>query len=299
MKIAVKFAVLAICSAGVLVSAETRAQMLNETTAAVGSAGMVGAGAVRAGAGMAAPSSPDIAAPSVAAAPVAPTVTASAPVAEPGVELPVSPNGSSDSGAQIDMMDSESESDTPGFASGEKSKVPDAVKNVMKRLNSSTSNITLEDLNAAREAVARLDMMIELEKKLKDLSEVRKDRDEVGGLASSIPSSALSNRFPSPQQPVPPSIPMTPVAAPAYIPPPTSFVPPSTDVSVERIFGAAGRYVATLKVDDGTPQIVRVGDKLTDGSEVVGISEKGVTLLHDKKRRTISVRNVNTIFSSR
>jgi type IV pilus biogenesis protein PilP len=185
---------------------------------------------------------------------------------------------------------------TPGIAGGEDVKTPDAVKNVMKRLNSSTSNITLEDLNAAREAVARVDMLIELEKKLKDLSEIRKDHKGSDPFENALPASALGVKFPLQPQPTVAPI-QTANNFPSAIP--TAYGASTGDVVVERIIGAGGRYTAMVKVNDGKVTQARVGDELSNGSTVKAISDQGVTVEKDKKIKTIKVRNVNNVFNSR
>ena len=183
----------------------------------------------------------------------------------------------------------------PGIASEEDKKTPDAVKNVMKRLNNTTSNITLEDLNAAREAVARVDMLIELEKKLKDLSEVRKGRKGADPFEDALPASALASRLPTPQPISPPTF-TEPIASLPPIMPATSSV---GNIVVERIMGAGGRYAAMIKVNDAKAILTRPGDELSDGSTIKAISDQGVTIENNKKTKTINVRNVNNVFSSR
>ncbi len=174
-------------------------------------------------------------------------------------------------------------------------KVPDSVKSVVKRLNKTTDSITLEDLNSAREAVAKLDILIDIEKRLTDLASIRQERDEKT-MVSAIPASALGMKIP-PQAPpmvLPPAamqgaevMPITPV-----------FVPPSP-VEVTRIVGVSGNYAATVKVGEGKPTTVRQGDKLSDGSVVQSITNRTVTLLKDNKTRSVSVKDVAVVFSGR
>ncbi len=71
------------------------------------------------------------------------------------------------------------------------SDVPEAVKSVIKRLDSSADDITVEDLNGARQAIAKVEVLIELEKKLSDLQKARNEREGRSNLVGAIPASAL------------------------------------------------------------------------------------------------------------
>ncbi|MDX9690007.1 MAG: type IV pilus biogenesis protein PilP [Proteobacteria bacterium] len=183
--------------------------------------------------------------------------------------------------------------------------IPDSVKGVVKSLNHATKDVTLEDLNSAREAVAKLDVLIDIEKRLNDLVSLRKEREEkVDAFAGALPASALG--VPSPGVVLPtPTAPMpSPVMAPAPSPMPvtSSFM---NDPEVTRISGASGRYVALIKDTDGTERQVQVGDTLADGSSVKAISRNGVTLSSgsgkqgDSKKRTVGVKDVATVFNGR
>lgn len=175
-------------------------------------------------------------------------------------------------------------------------KVPESVNGVVKRLNSETEDITLEDLNAAREAVAKLDILIDIEKRLSDLDTIRQERQEKT-MANAIPASALGMHSaaaapppviaPAPPQPFP-TTPALPI-----------FTSMTSSVEVDSIQGAGGRYVAYIKSGEGKSTQVRPGDKLPDGSVVQAITSQGVTLLKDKKKRTVKVKDVGTIFGAR
>ena len=73
-------------------------------------------------------------------------------------------------------------------------KIPDSVKDVIKNLNAKTDDVTLDDLNAARQAVAKLDALIEIEKRLADLEKIRQEREANNNKAmmAAIPASALA-----------------------------------------------------------------------------------------------------------
>jgi type IV pilus biogenesis protein PilP len=172
-------------------------------------------------------------------------------------------------------------------------KMPDSVKSVVKRLNTATEGVTLDDLNSAREAVAKLDMLIDIEKRLKDLADLRQEREEKS-MAGAIPASALGLRggLPPPVQPFPASMEME------NRPPPMPVVA-TANVEVTRIVGAAGRYMATVKVNDGKSMTVRQGDKLSDGSVVQDITSRSVTLVRDKKTHTVNVKDIAVVFNGR
>ncbi|NTU76212.1 MAG: type IV pilus biogenesis protein PilP [Alphaproteobacteria bacterium] len=161
-------------------------------------------------------------------------------------------------------------------------KVPESVKSVVKRLDAATEDVTLEDLNAAREAVAKLDVLIDIEKRLSDLAKIRQDREEVS-MDMSIPSSAFGGRG----MPAPSLLPPGMQAAPPVAMAPA--MPVASKIQVERILGTNGQYVAYVKADEGKTEQVREGDQVADGSVVESITAKGVTLLKNKKKRTLHV----------
>lgn len=171
-------------------------------------------------------------------------------------------------------------------------KVPDSVKGVVDKLDTATDDVTLEDLNSAREAVAKLDVLIDIEKRLSDLVSIRKDREEKmsGALSAMIPSSALrASAQPVAAQPVP--MPVS-VSAPFV----SSGEPEKIEIT--RIVGADGRYVAYTP-DGDKMKLLRQGDKLADGSVVESISRTGVRLALGKKKITIPVHDVQNVFGAK
>ncbi len=170
-------------------------------------------------------------------------------------------------------------------------KTPDSVKSVIKRLNTATDGVSLDDLNSAREAVAKLDMLIDIEKRLTDLEKIRQER-EGQSLSSAIPASALGmgGSFAPGMQPYPgqPANAGMPVAAPV-----------EQKVEVVRIQGARGRFAAVVKTGEDKREQVRAGDTLADGSEVLSVSSRGVVLLKDQKKRTLNVKDVDAVFGGR
>ncbi len=179
--------------------------------------------------------------------------------------------------------------------------VPPSVKGVVKKLSHATKDVTLEDLNAAREAVAKLDILIDIEKRLNDLLSIRQEREEkVGAITAALPDTALA---PPPLAAPPQGITQSaPIPALPNVPSAASASAASNEslLDVTRIIGASGRYVALVKDSDGTEKQVRVGDTIADGSSVTEISKQGVTLaLEGSKKRTVQVKDVGTVFSVR
>lgn len=167
-------------------------------------------------------------------------------------------------------------------------KIPQSVKDVVKHLSNETSDITLDDLNDARQAIARLDALIEIEKHLADLDKIRQER-EGKSLASAIPASAL--RPVAGLQPIslqPPPLPMPTSAAP---------IRSSSNYEVERIEGGAGHFTAFIKGPDGTVKPVHEGEHLSDGSIVISIGAQGVGIDHDKTMHLLPVKDVQAVFS--
>jgi type IV pilus biogenesis protein PilP len=173
-------------------------------------------------------------------------------------------------------------------------KVSDSVKDVAKRLGTTTENVTLDDLNSARQAVAKLEALIDIEKHLSDLDKIRSERENNGtsrGLAAAIPASALA---PLPMQMGTPF----PSMATASISPPTPSLMPISAIEVTRILGSDGHFVALMKTPDGQSKPVHVGDHLSDGSSVSGITSKGVVLDENGSKHVIPVKNIDTIFGN-
>jgi len=165
-------------------------------------------------------------------------------------------------------------------------KVPDSVNEVLKHLNAKSEDITLDDLNAAREAIAKLDALIDIEKRLQDLDKIRNERnkEKEKQLIEALPKTAL----------MPP---------PAYAPPPLEKnttelkapLPMPVDVDVVRIEGTNGRYGALIK-DGDEAHLVHAGDHLSDGSVVVAVTTRGVELQRDDRTHLAQVKDVQGVF---
>jgi type IV pilus biogenesis protein PilP len=160
-------------------------------------------------------------------------------------------------------------------------KIPDSVKTVVKQLTVTTKDMTLNDLNAAREAVAKLDALLDIEKRLTDLEKIRKEREGGRSFAEAIPASAL----------------MPPGGAGA-MPRQTNAMPmPPSSPDVERIEGTNGHYAAVVKSGTAS-KIVHVGDRLDDGSTVLAITADGMELEKGKTRHLVRVKDVQGVFGS-
>lgn len=168
--------------------------------------------------------------------------------------------------------------------------VTDSVKKVIKQLGAD-ENITINDLNSARQAVAKLDALLDIEKRLVDLEKVREERKSTKGSSiPPIPASALASPVPS-LLPIPGS---PQAGGPPILP---AFSAASLEVS--RITGGSGRYKATIKTPDGQTKVLQAGDRLPDGTKVISVSASGVELSEGGNVRTVRVKNVDTIFGNR
>lgn len=234
----------------------------------------------------------------LSAQPTSPIPTAPAPVAAaPSNPLPASLSASS---------------------SKDSSAIPGSVQNVLDKMKDNSQDVTLGDLNTAREAIAKLDMMIDIEKRLSDLATIRKEREEksMTAVAAALPPAAYT---PPPALPAPAaSAPILGGAASDYgLPDPTkmgsilggtsigggtkhatSEAGPNK-VDIQRIIGAEGRYIAYIKGDDGRESPYHQGDKLSDGSQITSISRNGVTLSKNKKTSTYQVKDIAKVFGAR
>lgn len=166
-----------------------------------------------------------------------------------------------------------------GLSAAENS-IPDSVKDVLKRLDKPAEDVTLDDLNSARQAVAKVEILIELEKHLAELDKIRHEREK-DTLAPMIPASALQA----------PSVASSPMQM------PIPMVLPREEVT--QIAGGSGRYSATIKTGGEEGKTFHVGDHLPDGSFVMDIKPTEVVLQeHNGSTRTLHVKNVDTVFGN-
>lgn len=187
------------------------------------------------------------------------------------------------------------EVDVPGAG-----KVPKSVTTVVKALNETTENITLDNLNAAREAVVKLDVLIDIEKRLSDLAKLRRLREEESGALSAVvdPSAAMAVGASNPAMQVPAMDNSAFATAASGAPSRGRVIATTDDYEISMITGASGNFAAQIK-DGGEAKLVRVGDKLSDGSKVTNISINGVSVVRpDKSRKTFNVAGAPTKFAS-
>jgi type IV pilus biogenesis protein PilP len=159
--------------------------------------------------------------------------------------------------------------------------VQDAVAGLQK-----TDPINLDDMIRAQDAINRLDLLLEIEKRQAELKKLRDERNKVTASASplgaGIPASAL-NLPPMKAAVTPPS------PSPSMnIPKPSIVSSPSSNYSLKRIMGAEGRYSAVL-VDGGSTVTARPGETLPDGSKVKSVSLTSVSLVKDGKRKNLTI----------
>ena len=170
--------------------------------------------------------------------------------------------------------------------------VQDAVTGLQK-----TDPINLDDMIRAQDAINRLDLLLEIEKRQSELKKIRDERNKPAAsslLGGSIPASALN--LPSSNKPVPaPSPSFVPSEVSPPPPPKKVTQPPAAETSekysIRRIVGSAGRYLAVINTGEDRPQTIKVGDKLSDGSIVKSISLTNVVLTKDKKSKILTIQS--------
>ena len=163
------------------------------------------------------------------------------------------------------------------------SKVSDAAKDSIKTFSSSSENATLDDLNSAKIAIAKIDALIDLEKHLAELEKVRNEREgRSSSIAAAIPAAALA----------PPPMVMPRTIMREEAPPPMKI---TATLELQRISGSVGNNSAELLVN-GQSKIVHVGDQLADGSLVTGITATGVTVRRDGVVHRLEIKGIDVIY---
>lgn len=200
----------------------------------------------------ASPSSPTASAPSALVA--APT---SVTPATPGTALiPPLPGPS---GAMMEGMPGDSTATDP------------AVTALLDRLKRDSTPLSISDMSAAQDTLARLGLLLEIEKKLADVQEAHAKREMAGmsgdqDLSSSqVLNDATSQSFGHSNRKAKNT---------------------SSEMKVVTIAGASGRYSAILDVD-GNQIVAKTGTVLQDGSKVTAISASGVTVRGDGRTKTL------------
>jgi type IV pilus biogenesis protein PilP len=175
-------------------------------------------------------------------------------------------------------------------------KATDNARSIVKSLDG-TDTLTLEDLNRARQTIARIDALIDVEKRLTELEKLRNERTG-GSMAGAIPASALNpgGRFMNAgmgmgaPQPMAAPAPVMPMAMPVM-------AQSMSGTEVTRIMGTDGKYSAVLKTSDGDMHTVRPGDQI-NGKTVRSISSSSVTLEEKGgESKVLHVKNVDMVFS--
>lgn len=220
-----------------------------------------------------------------------------------GTETTPSAQKSQDLPDVLDRVTSSSSSKDQEEGDAITNSVPSSVEKVVKNLSTQAKGLTLEDLNSAREASAKLDALLDIERKLTDLAKLRQDRDTAinagnieansGKFEASIPMSALAE----PQPVVAPPAYLAP-AAPAPAPAPVPVNEGPKEVDIIRVSGASGKYVAIYKGANEEELKVRQGDKMQDDSVVRSISRHGVTLAKNKKTVTLQIKGISNVFGA-
>lgn len=182
--------------------------------------------------------------------------------------------------------------------------IPSAVTDVVTDLKRAEKNVTLEDVARAQDALARLDLLLDIEKKINEIEKTRDERKSIGKSLSresnssfgQIPASALNLPIsgntggmtsPFRAATAAPAIAPKP-SVPAVTPPPAP--KPSADgYKVEQINGSNGRYRAVIS-EGSKKNTVSVGEKL-GAFTVSNISATGVTLSNDKDRKVLTVES--------
>ena len=175
-------------------------------------------------------------------------------------------------------------------------KVSETAKNVVKNLDSGSDAMTLGDINSARQAVARIDAMIDVEKHLAELDKIRSERSghpassASASLASAIPASALM--LPKLALPEGPSL-----SAPRSGQQ-DKHKEDTSNVELVRVVGSDGQYSALLKMAGGKQKPFKIGDHIDDKTTVQKISPLFVVIAEDGKSRTLHIKNVDVIYGA-
>lgn len=184
---------------------------------------------------------------------------------------------------------------TPAGAS-----IPSAVTDIVTDLKRAEKSVSLEDMARAQDALARLDLLLDIERKINEIEKTREDRKNIGksmsrdgGSMGRVPASALNlpltgnsggmnSRPTSVYRPTTvTTTPSTPAVAPA---------PAREAYKVDQISGSNGRYRAVLVDGGGKKSTVSEGEKL--GAYTVSkISATGVTLADGKDRKVLTVES--------
>ena len=169
-------------------------------------------------------------------------------------------------------------------------KIDSNVKSVMKGLETSSDSVMLEELNSARQTVARIEAMIDIEKHMAELEKVRNERNHV----SSTPAPSIVTAMPASvlQQPLPLRA-AAPEAGQAEVEHHRS-----GGWEIARISGSDGKYVAFLRLADGDLKPVKTGDQIFNGTTVRAITSSSVEIEENGEPHTLHIKNVDFVYSA-
>jgi len=176
-------------------------------------------------------------------------------------------------------------------------KAIESAQSAVKMLEKSGTTMTFDDLNAAKQALVRIETMIDIERRMAELNKLRGSVSARGSypLASAIPASVLAPISPvdemdiEPVKPVKRRASVSKVSKPDYV--------PASSFDISRIYGSAGKYTAVIS-SGGDDKHVRVGDKLSDGSVVKAITSSSVVVDGNDGSTTLRIKNVDMVYSS-
>lgn len=187
---------------------------------------------------------------------------------------------------------------------GSGDKVPPQVTAVVEKLRGAKVDLSLEDMNQARAALARLDLLLELEQKMHDLQQAR-TKNDAGSMSADISGMLPTQVAAMGRRGNMPVLPVTPVAAADLAPvmkpvmKPTALPP---QYEIQRINGINGEYSAVVRSRlDSKTSTVRVGDTLSDGTEVLAITPSSIKLRDpgEGKVSTVKIENVSNVSGRR
>ena len=172
-----------------------------------------------------------------------------------------------------------------------------SAKSAVKRLDTGSDATTLDDLNRARQTVTRIEAMIELEKRMKELEKLRGERNDMSAqsaMSSLLPSNALMAALPAS------------ILTPSVTAPPIVVEEKKVKRSVQntdrpevvRIYGAGGKYTAVLKYSGKDEKTVKIGEKINDDDTVQAITASRVQIGNGKTSYTVSVKNIGVMQST-
>jgi len=169
-------------------------------------------------------------------------------------------------------------------------KATENAKNLVKHLDAAGDATTFADLNSARQAVTRIEAMIDVEKHLAELEKLRGERGGSGSHSSVV---SLSTAIPASALTPPPQMHLSPEKV-AVGPEAVSHGRPE----ISRIYGTDGKYTAVLKLPGGETKSVRVGDQLSNGEAVSSISASSVGVEGKGASYALHIKNVDAIYSA-